>query len=86
MSWNLCYLCGGTFLLPLSWARAMKTTGLDSGTSKHAAAVVINSALGLKPKNGTPSYTAPAPSVSVQVNSGNIAAGHGIRGKASLGQ
>ena len=64
----------------------MKTTGLDSGTSKHAAAVVINSALGLKPNNGTPSYTAPAPSVSVQVNSGNIAAGHGIRGKASVGQ
>ena len=21
MSWNLCYLCGGTFLLPLSWTR-----------------------------------------------------------------
>ena len=50
------------------------------------AAVVINSALGLKPNNGTPSYTAPAPSVSVQVNSGNIAAGHGIRGKVSVGQ
>lgn len=26
----------------------MKTTGLDSGTSKHAAAVVIDSALGFK--------------------------------------
>ena len=21
MSWYLCYLCGGTFLLPLSWIR-----------------------------------------------------------------
>lgn len=27
MSWNLCYLCGGTFLLPLSWTR---TNGVDN--------------------------------------------------------
>lgn len=25
MSWNLCYLCGGTFLLPLSWTRTPKS-------------------------------------------------------------
>lgn len=64
----------------------MKATGLDSGISKQAAAVVINNALGLKSDTGTPSYTVPKPSVSVQVNSGNIAAGHGIRGKVSVGQ
>jgi nucleoside-diphosphate-sugar epimerase len=27
MSWNLCYLCGGTFLLPLSWTRAYNVCG-----------------------------------------------------------
>lgn len=64
---------------------AMKPTGLDSGIRKQAASVMINRALGLKPNTGTPSYTTPAPSVSIQANTGNIAAGHGIRGKASLG-
>ncbi len=29
MSWYLCYLCGGTFLLPLSWMRTNKNDSFD---------------------------------------------------------
>lgn len=68
-------------------ASSMKRGGLNSQASKQAASVLVKNMTGVKsgaPNSHQPSSASLKPKVSVQVNSGNIAAGFGVRGKAVL--
>ena len=68
-------------------ASSLKKSGLDSGSSKQAASVIVNNTIGVKSETSHPLRgSVPShPKVTVQVNSGNLAAGFGVRSKTTLG-
>ena len=68
-------------------ASPLKKAGLDSGSSKQAAAVIVNNAFGVKSAAQAADNKAFAlsnPSATLQVNSGKVAAGHGVRGQVTV--
>ena len=68
-------------------ASPLKKNGLDSGISKEAAATIVNNVFGIKSAEPAPNNAAfvPAkPSVTMQVNSGNVVAGYGARGQVTV--
>lgn len=68
-------------------ASPLKKAGLDSGSSKQAAAVIVNNAFGIKSAAQAADNKAFAlsnPSATLQVNSGKVAAGHGVRGQVTV--